>query len=99
MARRRCAVGRAGAREVAEEAAGERVARAGRIEDLLEREAGREEDESPVNRIAPCSPFLTMTMPGRAPGSSVRAQQVVVAGQLARLAVVDHQQIHALEQP
>ena len=91
---------RAAPREVAHEPAGEGVARAGRIEDLLQRE-GRHVEGAARRSIssAPYSPCLITTRLGPcAQDPAAGAVDVPVARELPRLAVVDHQDVHPLQQ-
>ena len=85
--------------KVAHEPAGKRVARAGWIVNVLERiprckedEISREENRAVLALLDDDHVRTVLLNPAR------RAQQVVIAGQLARFGVIYQQQIDALQQ-
>src|SRR5688572_9926363 len=87
------------ARKISDEAARECIARAGWIEHLLEREAGREEREIAREQNRAMLALLDHHHRWTAfLNPACGAQQVVITGQLSGLAVIDHQQIDTLEQ-
>src|SRR5690606_24994832 len=87
------------ARQVADEAAGECIARTRWIVNVLEREARRVEDQIPGEEHRAVLPLLDDHHLRAMPLDPARgAQEVVIARQLACLAVVHHQQVYARQQ-
>src|SRR5260370_9825464 len=83
------------ASQVAHKAAGEAVARAGRVVRLFERKCGHAEDAALVHHHgAVFSTFHAQRGRPHLENGLRRAQQIVLVRKLARLRIIDHQDVH-----